>query len=138
MIKYIVYSLQKKKKKYILTDQINQSLTGPVTVQENKEAVFAMNPDKSPGPDGMTPAFYQQHWKTIKPGLLSFVKKFFEQNYLDPKLNQTHICLIPKFENPSSIRDYRPISLANVAYKIVSKILAQRLKPWLNTIISEN
>lgn len=121
-----------------VTDDINRSLTRPVTEKEIKDAILAMNPDKAPGPDGMTAAFYRQHWNAIKPGLLSFINHFFEHNHLDPKLNQTHICLIPKIENPITIKDYRPISLANVAYKTVSKILAERLKPWLNSIISEN
>lgn len=97
-----------------------------------------MNPKKAPGPDVMTSAFYRQHWDTIKPGVISFVKLFFEQSYLEPRINQTHLCLIPKIENPITIRDYRPISLANVAYKIISKILAERMKSWLNNIITEN
>ena len=46
--------------------------------------------------------------------------------------------LIPKIENPLAIKDYRPISLANVVYKLISKILAERLNPWLNDILSEN
>lgn len=46
--------------------------------------------------------------------------------------------MIPKIENPTTIKDYMPINLANVAYKNISKILAERLKPWLNDIITEN
>ena len=121
-----------------VTDEMNAKLTQPIMEKEIKEAIFAMNPDKSPGPDGMSAAFYRQHWETIKPGVIAFVNIFFEHNYLDPKVNQTHICLIPKIENPSTIKDYRPISLANVAYKIISKILAERLKPLLDKIITEN
>lgn len=121
-----------------VTEDINKNLTGPVTEKEIREAVFAMNPEKAPGPDGMTATFYRQHWEVIKPGLLSYVKLFFEQSYLDPKVNETHIYLIPKTENPITIKDYRPISLANVAYKIISKILAERMKPWLHNIITEN
>lgn len=49
-----------------VTEDMNRKLTSPVTEQEIKAAVFAMDPDKSPGPDGMTPAFYRQHWETIK------------------------------------------------------------------------
>lgn len=70
--------------------------------------------------------------------MLNYVKLFFEQGYLDPDLNHTHICLIPKIENPASVRNYRPISLSNDAYKIISKIMAERLKPWLSYIISQN
>lgn len=103
-----------------------------------RDVVFKMNSEKAPGPDGMTPSIYRQHWDAIKSGLISFIKLFFEKNRLDPKVKQTHICLIPKIENPITIKDYRPISLANVAYKTISKILAERLKPWLNVIITEN
>ena len=53
-------------------------------------------------------------------------------------MNQTHICLIPKTESPTTPKDFRPISLCNVAYKLISKVLADRLKPWLHLIISEN
>lgn len=120
-----------------VTEDINKSLTSPVTEKEIRDAVFAMNPEKTPGPDGMTAAFYRQHWEVIKPGVISYAKLFFEQSYLDPRINETHI-LIPKIENPITIKDYRPISLANVAYKIISKILAERMKPWLHNVITEN
>lgn len=86
----------------------------------------------------MTAAFYRQHWEIIKPGVLSYVKLFFEQSYLDPRINKTHLCLIPRVENPITIKDYRPIRLANVACNIISKILAERMKPWLHNIITEN
>lgn len=97
-----------------------------------------MEPDKAPGPDGMTPRFYRHHQDIIKSGLFSYINNFFEQNKLDHKLNQTHICLIPKIESPVTIKDFRPISVVNVAYKIISKILAERLKPQLHKIIFDN
>lgn len=121
-----------------ITNEINASLTREVTEQEIEEAAFAINPDKSPGPDGMNSGFYRHHWSIIKPGVISHVKAFFDNHYLDKRINHTHICLIPKVDCPSTLRDYRPISLSNVAYKVISKILAERLKPWLHKIISEN
>lgn len=121
-----------------IDDEINSTLTKMVTEQEIEEAAFAIHPDKAPGPDGMNAGFFRHHWSTIKESVSSHVKVFFEHNCLDPKINHTHICLITKIENPSTVKDYRPISLSNVAYKIISKILADRLKPWLHRIISEN
>lgn len=79
-----------------------------------------------------------QNWSTIKQGLFACIKLFFEENYLEQSLNHTHICLKPKTVIPMSMKDYRPISLCIVAYKVISKILAERLKPCLHKIISEN
>lgn len=98
-----------------------------------------MNVEKALGPDGLNVGFYKYHWKAIRQGMINFIKHiFFETSYLSLEINHTHICLIPKIEKPLEVKDYRPISLCNVAYKLISKILAERLKPRLNNIISEN
>jgi hypothetical protein len=55
---------------------------------------------------------------------------------MPPFLNATNIALIPKTKNPASVSDFRPISLCNVVYKLISKVLANRLKFILNSIIS--
>ena len=52
-------------------------------------------------------------------------------------INHTFITLIPKVQNPKRVSDFRPISLCNVIYKIISKAIANHLKPLLNSIISE-
>lgn len=121
-----------------ITEEINRMITREVTDQEIEAAAFAINSDKSPGPDGMSSGFFKHHWDIIKTGVISHVKLFFEHCYMLPQINHTHICLIPKVDSPTTMKDYRPISLSNVAYKIISKILAERLKPWLHKILSEN
>lgn len=91
-----------------------------------------MNRDKAPDPDGLTLGFYKDHWPTIKSGLLNFIQSFFDTTDLYPVLNHTHICLIFNVENPTEVKDYRPISLSNVAHKILSKLLSDRVKPLLH------
>ena len=96
-----------------------------------------MNVDKAPRPDGLNAGFYKYHWETIKTGVVNYIQYFFNTGYLNPEMNHTYICLIPKIELPTQVKDYRPIILCNIAYKLISKKLADRLKPWLHSLISE-
>jgi len=72
----------------------------------------------------------------LKHEVFQLVRLFFETGTLDPFLNQTYITLIPKVKNPESINQFRPISLCNFSYKIIAKVLANRLKRWLPEIIT--
>ncbi|KAG7557763.1 Zinc knuckle CX2CX4HX4C [Arabidopsis suecica] len=121
-----------------VTPEINSKLLAPVTEEEIFQAISAMNVDKAPGPDGFNAGFYKFHWADIKAGVINYIQAFFDTGTLDPALNHTYICLVPKIESPTQVKDFRPISLCNVAYKIISKVLADRLKPWLHLLISES
>jgi len=96
-----------------------------------------MHPEKAHGPDGMTALFFQHSWHIIKKDLLEMVNNFLTSGKLDTRLNITNICLIPKKERPTRMTELRPISLCNVGYKIISKVLCQRLKVCLPSLISE-
>lgn len=117
--------------------EMNQQLMKIPRDEEIKEATFAINPDKAPGPNGMTSLFYQRFWNMVGPDVCSMVRNFFVTGELDDSLNQTNICLIPKTDRPSLMTEFRPISLCNVGYKIISKILSSRLKHILPELISE-
>ncbi|KAG7543424.1 Reverse transcriptase zinc-binding domain [Arabidopsis thaliana x Arabidopsis arenosa] len=121
----------------IVTNDMNSSLTREVSLEEVKKAVFEMNPTKAPGPDGMTAFFYQRFWPLISADLLATVRSFFDSGTLDPRLNMTNICLVPKAGRPKEMSGFRPISLCNVGYKIISKVLSNRLKRLLPKVISE-
>ncbi|KAG7535395.1 Endonuclease/exonuclease/phosphatase superfamily [Arabidopsis thaliana x Arabidopsis arenosa] len=121
----------------IVTTDMNSSLTREVSLEEVKKAVFEMNPTKAPGPDGMTALFYQRFWPIISADLLATVRSFFATGTLDPRLNMTNICLVPKAGRPKEMSGFRPISLCNVGYKIISKVLSNRLKRLLPKVISE-
>lgn len=114
---------------------MNQSLKAPVTMEEIKETTHQLGPTKAPGPDGFHGLFFQHHWNDIGEDICREVQLFFQTGYLNPALNKTQIILIPKTQDPEKLAQYRPISLCNFAYKIISKILTNRLKPLLPDLI---
>ena len=116
---------------------MNQCLLRLATEEEVKEALFMMHPEKAPGPDGMTALFFQHSWHVIKKDLVEMVNNFLVSGAMDARLNITNICMIPKTERPTRMTELRPISLCNVGYKIISKVLCQRLKICLPLLISE-
>jgi len=94
--------------------------------------------DKSPGPDGMTMAFLPANWDTLRSDVLRMFSEFYHTGKFVASLNATFIGLIPKKANAEDIRDYRPISLVGCIYKLLSKVLAQRLRGVIGSLISEN
>ena len=96
-----------------------------------------MHPEKAPGPDGMTTLFYQKFWDIVKDDLTCMVNQFLFKGTMAQGLNDTNICLIPKTTKPNEMKKFRPISLCNVSYNIISKVLCQRLKKILPQRISE-
>ncbi|GAU43015.1 hypothetical protein TSUD_28340 [Trifolium subterraneum] len=120
-----------------VTDDDNFFLTAPITKVEIQQALFQMHPDKSPGPDGFNPAFYQRFWEHCSDDIFSAASTWLERGYFPTSLNETNICLIPKCDNPTSMKDLRPISLCNVLYKMISKVLANRLKCCLDKCVSQ-
>jgi hypothetical protein len=120
-----------------VTDEDNARLTSPILKEEIHNALMQMHPDKSPGPDDLNPAFYQHFWHLCGDDINAAVKSWLDRGFFPTSLNETNICLIPKCDSPSSMKDLRPIALCNVLYKLVSKLLANRLKGCISNCISE-
>lgn len=91
---------------------------------------------KAPGPDGMTAFFFQKYWEIVGDQVTKEVQEFFRTKRMPTGWNYTEICLLPKTENPTKMTALRPISLCNVLFKIVSKVMVNRLKPFVPQIIS--
>jgi hypothetical protein len=99
-------------------------------------ALSKIGSTKAPGLDGFTALFYKKYWNIVKDAVLSSVWDFFGKNHLLKEQNRTSIALIPKKLWASSVNQFRPISLYNIIYKIISKILANRFKGLFHHFIS--
>lgn len=109
----------------------NRQLCTAPTIMEIHKVVFSMASNKSPGPDGMSPVFNKTYWHIIGKDVHSAVVNFFSLGQLSIVRNHTFITLIPKKVGANRMDQFRSISLCNVAYKIITKVFATRLKPIL-------
>ncbi|XP_019166906.1 PREDICTED: uncharacterized protein LOC109162678 [Ipomoea nil] len=121
-----------------VTEAHNAQLLRPFEPEEVRAALFSMGKDKSPGPDDMNPGFYQAFWDVIGKDITSFLLNCLSQSTFPDCLNDANIVLIPKKCVPEHVSDLRLIGLCNVIYKIMTKMLANRMKPLLEDIISDS
>jgi hypothetical protein len=95
-----------------------------------------MEADKAPGPDGFTIHFYKSCWHIIKDDLLKMISGCMKKEKVGGGTNSTYLALIPKDSNPETFTRYRPILLCNACYKILAKLLANRIKSLLKKLIT--
>jgi hypothetical protein len=105
--------------------------------EEVKKVVLAMEGDKVLGLDGFSIAFFQVCWEVVKEDILKIFKEFHAKGKFEATLNSTFISLIPKIPDASEMKDFCPISLVGVIYKIIAKVLANKLKGVLEKVISK-
>uniref|UniRef100_A0A803MQW4 Reverse transcriptase domain-containing protein n=1 Tax=Chenopodium quinoa TaxID=63459 RepID=A0A803MQW4_CHEQI len=122
----------------VVNERHYNDLAAPFTVEEVRTTLFQMHLTKAPGTDGMSAVFFQKFWNVVGMDVVDKVLDILNNNGDICTINQTHIVLIPKKKDCESTVDYRPISLCNVMYKIVTKVLAKRLKIVLPFIIHES
>lgn len=89
-------------------------------------------PLKDPRPYGIHAMFYQKHWDIIGNDLVVLVQQAFRDCYILEEINKTYITSIPKKDVVETLMDYRPISLCNAMYKMITKIIARHIKPLLD------
>ncbi|GJY54621.1 RNA-directed DNA polymerase, eukaryota, reverse transcriptase zinc-binding domain protein [Tanacetum coccineum] len=112
------------------------SLDTPVSLDEVKKTVWDCGSSKAPGPDGFSFAFVKNYWDDIKVDILVYVNIFLDTGSLPHGSNSSFFTLIPKVSNPIFIKDFCLISLIGVHYKIIAKILANRLAKVIDKIVS--
>ena len=120
-----------------LTILQSERLVEPFKEEEITKAVWACGSDKSPGPDGLNFCFIKHFWKDLKPDFLRFFSEFYVNAAIPKGINSSFIALIPKTKDPQLITDFRPISLIGCVYKIIAKVLANRLSKVMNHLIDE-
>nr|XP_027109299.1 uncharacterized protein LOC113729174 [Coffea arabica] len=120
----------------ILTDEENDLLEQFPSAVEIRNAVFAMDGESAPGPDGYTGKFFTVAWSVVGADVVSAVCSFFCGAELPRAITATSIALIPKVGHPQDFSQFRPISLCNFVNKLISRILADRLARILPRIIS--
>eukprot|EP00253_Pinus_taeda_P008137 PITA_08137 len=121
-----------------ITQGMNESLNREIEEHDIRKAIWALQPDKSPGPDGFPINFYRDHWQLIKKYLAKMLRGIQRKGKMGGFTNSTFLALIPKENRPTSFSRFRPISLCNSSYKIFTKIIAMRLQPLLPSLIFEN
>jgi hypothetical protein len=118
-------------------DQLmNERLLAPFTAEEVKKAVFSIGDLKAPGPDGLHAIFYKKFWDVCGVEITHEVLQALISGTIPDGWNDTTVVLIPKIDIPELVSQFRPISLCNVIYKIISKMLVGRLKGILPDVIS--
>lgn len=113
-----------------------QQLLQPVTPAAIKEALHFIGSGKAPSPDDYTNKFLKLLRETTCPQIIDMVVHLFQHNHLQGPINDTNITLLPKIPNPTKPSHFRPIELCNVVYKIIAKILVDKIIPVLQFIIS--
>ncbi|GKV46217.1 hypothetical protein SLEP1_g53216 [Rubroshorea leprosula] len=120
-----------------ISGEDNELLTALFSELEIKQAIWECSSSKSPGPDGFNFRFIKEMWEDIKSEIIDFVQEFHRLGRLVRGSNASFIVLIPKVENPQRIEEFIPISLIGVMYKIIAKLLSNRLQKVLPKIIGE-
>lgn len=120
----------------IVTAEMNVAFGKPVDEGEIREALAKLGGMKVPGPDGFQRVFFQNFWDIISPDVMRMAAECLSGGACPNLINLTHIVLIPKVPHPENVNQFRPISLCNYFYKVLSKIFANRLKPFLPELIS--
>ncbi|GJY36038.1 RNA-directed DNA polymerase, eukaryota, reverse transcriptase zinc-binding domain protein [Tanacetum coccineum] len=114
------------------------SMIHNVSDAEIKRAMFQINDNNAPGPDGFSSHFYKKAWDTIIGDICKAVKDLFHKGEILSEINSTVIALVPKIQTPAKVSDYRPIACCNVIFKCISKILTERIKMSLKKLVSQN
>lgn len=118
-------------------EDMNFDLNRPFLAEEVQRVLHQMAPLIAPGMDGMPPIFYKSFWHIVGNDVIMVVLSALNTSVVLESINTTFIALIPKILEPKKVSDFRLISLCNVIYKLIAKVLVNRLKKMLPFVVSD-
>ena len=121
-----------------LSHDSQEQCEGKITSSECQKAIKLMNNNKAPGSDGLTIEFYKTFWTDMSDTLIDSFNESFNMGHLSFSQNISILSIILKKGNPEKLKNYRPISLTNVDYRILAFTLALRLQNVRSTVVSSN
>lgn len=119
-----------------LSSEMAESLSQSVSKEKVTAVLNDMRPYKAPGPNGFQGIFFRHYCHLIGYDIWHLVKEAFATGYFQSELAETLIASISKVECPANFKEFRPISLCNTIYKLITKVLVNKLRPMLNSIIN--
>ncbi|KAA3461612.1 reverse transcriptase [Gossypium australe] len=129
---HIFYLVEKR-----VTNSMNGSLSKQFTEEDICNAVKTMPSLKAPGVDGFVATFFQRYWNIVGPDISGYCLDILNGQKEIGAINKTRLVLIPKIDNTKNMSQFRPISLCNVIYKIIAKVLVNRISDILGVCINE-
>lgn len=119
-----------------IDSSIITQLNSVVFIEEIRMALFSIGGLKASGLDRIPMILFQKFWETCRKDITKLVPHCFETATIPKEINKTLIVLIPNVPNPTTMNHLRPISLCNIVYKIISKVLVNRIRPLLSPLIN--
>ena len=119
-----------------INDEEANRLEVPFSKEEVHSALCEMNGDKAPGSDGFTIAFWQLCWNIVKDEIMRMFRELYNSNKFARSLNTAFLVMIPK-KDVVDLKDFRPISLVGSLYKLLAKVLANRLKQVMGSLVNK-
>nr|GEV79950.1 RNA-directed DNA polymerase, eukaryota [Tanacetum cinerariifolium] len=118
-------------------DAFLEDLEKSVTRDEIRMDVWSCGENRSPSPDGYSFEFFRKYWNIVGIDFCEAVEYFFSKGIFPIGCNASFIALIPKVLDAKFVSDYRPISLIGCIYKVVTKVLSNRLAPIISDLVSD-
>ncbi|CAN4090148.1 unnamed protein product [Withania somnifera] len=121
-----------------ISQEEQQWLQRPFSEAEVLNIVKQCDGDKAPGPDGFSMSFFKFFWETLKDDLMQTIQNFHQNEIFEKSFNATFVALIPKKNGAEELKDFRPISLIGGVYKIIAKLITERMKTVIGSLVDEH